>query len=74
MVQGYDSLLLLQADRYMESFCEGEPKITGAYKEFEGYDEDGNIETSTSYTYNCEDCDETDCEHWKDFHEVEDED
>lgn len=71
MLKGYDSWLYQQADSYMESFCDGEPKVIGAYQEFEGYDENGRMETSTSYTYNCEDCEEKDCEHWKDFHEVE---
>lgn len=65
MVRGYDSWLLQQADNYMNSFCEGEPKVISAEKEYEpdGY--------SMSYTYNCEDCDERDCEHWKDYHEEE---
>ena len=67
----YDSWLLNQADEYMESFCEGEPKVVGSEKEFEGYDSDGNIEYSTSYTYSCEDCDDRECEHWKDFHQSE---
>lgn len=71
MVAGYDAWLLKQADDYMESFCDGEPKVIGAYKEYEGTNEDGSIEYSTSYEYSCSECDETDCEHWKDFHEDE---
>ena len=71
MVQGYDSWLYQQADNYMESFCDGEPKVIGAEQEFEGYDDDGGVLTSTSYTYSCEECEEKDCEHWKEFHEKE---
>lgn len=71
MVQGYDSWLLQQADEYMSRDCEGEPQVISAEKEFEGYDEKGCVEYSMSYTYNCEECDERDCEHWKDFHEDE---
>ena len=74
MVQGYDSWLLQQADNYMNSFCEGEPKVIDAEKEFEGYDEDGNVEYSMSYTYSCQECDETNCEYWKEFHDVEEDD
>jgi hypothetical protein len=67
----YDSWLLQQADEYMSSGCDGEPQIVDAEKVFEGYDEDGRMEYSTDYTYSCEDCEETDCEHWKDFHQKE---
>ena len=56
----YDSWLLEQADRHMSSdFCEGEPKIIRAEKEYEpdGY--------SMNYIYNCEECDCEECEYWK---------
>ena len=67
----YDSWLLQQADEYMSSGCDGEPQIVDAEKVFEGYDEDGRMEYSMDYTYSCEDCEETDCEHWKEFHPEE---
>jgi hypothetical protein len=67
----YDSWLLQQADEYMSSGCDGEPQIVNAEKVYEGTDADGNIEYSIDYTYSCEDCEETDCEHWKDFHQKE---
>ena len=73
-MSAYDSWLLRQADEYMESFCDGEPKVIDAYKEFEGYDSEGNPEYSMDYTYSCEDCEETDCEYWKQFHDTEEED
>ena len=68
MVVGYDAWLLKQADDYMESFCDGEPKVIVAEQVYEDRDADGNIEYSMDYTYSCEECEETDCEHWKDFH------
>lgn len=52
----YDSWLLRQADEYM-SDCE--PKIIRAEK---AYEPDGY---SMEYTYNCDECDNTECEHWK---------
>ena len=60
----YDQWLLDQADRYC-SPCE--PKIVGSHQEYEGTNEDGSIEYSTEAIYNCEDCDETDCEYWKEY-------
>lgn len=67
----HDAWLLSQADEYMESFCEGEPKVINTEEEFEGYDEDGRVITSTNYIYSCEECEEKECEHWKDFHKKE---
>ena len=65
----YDSWLLQQAEEYMSnSFCDGEPEVIDSYQEYEGKDENGNIETSTVYVYNCEDRDNDNCEHWKEFH------
>ena len=65
----YDSWLLQQAEEYMSNaFCDGEPEVIDSYQEYEGQDENGNIETSTVYVYNCEDCDNDNCEHWKEFH------
>ena len=64
----YDNWLAQQVDRYMEGFCDGEPAVINSYEEYEGKDENGNIETSTVYVYNCEDCDNDICEHWKEFH------
>ena len=52
----------------MEGFCVGEPAVINSYEEYEGKDENGNIETSTVYVYNCEECDNDNCEHWKEFH------
>ena len=48
--------------------CEGKPAIIGYEKEFEGTDELGKPMFSTVGVYNCEDCDENDCEYWKEFH------
>ena len=67
----YDAYLAQQVEDYMSSGCDGEPQIVDAEKVYEGTDADGNIEYSMDYTYSCEDCDETDCEHWKDFHSEE---
>ena len=69
----YDSWLLQQADDFMSSGCEGEPEIIHSEKIYEGTDEDGNIEYSWDHTYNCEECDERDCEHWAEFHDEEEE-
>lgn len=67
----YDAYLAQQVDDYMSSGCDGEPYIIDAQEEFEGYDDEGNIEYSMDYTYSCEDCNEKDCEHWKEFHPEE---
>ena len=58
MVKGYDEWLLRQADNYMTSFCDGEPRIIRAEKQYEpdGY--------SMDYIYNCDECDCTECEYW----------
>ena len=65
----YDSWLLQQAEEYMSNaFCDGEPEVIDSYQEYEGKDENGNIETSTVYVYNCEDCDNDECKYWKEFH------
>ena len=56
MVAGYDNWLLQQADEYM-SDCE--PKIIKAEK---AYEPDGY---SMEYTYNCDECDNEECEYWK---------
>ena len=65
----YDSWLLQQAEKYMSNaFCDGEPEVIDSYQEYECKDENGNIETSTAYVYNCEECDNDNCEHWKEFH------
>ena len=63
----YDDYLAKCVDDYMNSFCDGEPKVIGAEKEYEGYDENGRIEYSTNYTYSCEECDCEDCEHWAEY-------
>ena len=69
----YDAYLAKCVEDYYDSFCDGEPKVIGVEKEYEGRDEDGNIEYSESYTYSCEECDNRECEHWKEYHEDEDE-
>ena len=68
----YDSWLLKQADEYMESSCDGEPQVVDSYQEYEGKDSEGNVETSTVYVYSCEDCDNDECDHWREFHETDD--
>jgi hypothetical protein len=62
MVAGYDSWLLRQADEYMRD-CE--PEIIRAEK---AYEPDGY---SMEYTYNCECCDNTECEHYKEYNNYE---
>lgn len=44
-----------------EGGCTCEPKIISAEKEYEpdGY--------SMSYTYNCEECDNEECEYWSEY-------
>ena len=69
----YDNWLAQQVDKYMDSSCGGEPQVIDSYQEYDGQDENGNIETSTVYVYSCEECDNDNCEHWKEFHQVEDE-
>lgn len=47
--------------------CEGEPKIIGIEKEYEFTNDDGSFETSDSYIYNCHECDNKECEYWKEY-------
>ena len=49
-----------------EFICQ--PEVISAYKEFEGYYDNGKIETSINYTYNCEECLEYKCKYWHKFH------
>ena len=70
-MSSYDSWLLKQADDYMErTTCEG-PHVIDVHYEYEGTDENGRVEYSTDYVYSCEECEETECEDWKDFHPEE---
>lgn len=73
MTYSYDDYLAKCVEDFENSGCDGEPKIIRVEKEYEGRDADGNIETSDSYTYNCEECDCEDCEHYYEFHEKEEE-
>ncbi len=53
----YDQWLLNQAEKYTTS-CE--PKVVGTHQE----PQDGEI--STEPIFNCEDCQECDCDFWED--------
>lgn len=57
----YDGWLLRQADKYWEP-CE--PEIIKAEKVYE------NDGYSMDYTYNCQMCDNTECENWREYNEV----
>ena len=48
--------------------CDGEPQVINKEIEFEGYDDEGFPETSVTITYSCEECDNYECEHWKEHH------
>lgn len=65
----YDEYLARQIELYTEP-CE--PKVIRVDKEYEGTNYDGSIEYSEDPIYNCEECDQIDCEHYKEFHNVED--
>lgn len=71
MNYSYDDYLAQRVEDYMNSFCDGEPKVIAVNKEYEFTNEDGSIETSDSYTYSCEECDNKECEHWHEFHKCE---
>lgn len=54
----------MEYERARELACEPcEPKIIRAEK---AYEPDGY---SMEYTYNCEECDNEECEHWKEHNE-----
>lgn len=57
----YDTYLAQRADKYMDNFCQGEPKVVSAEME---YEPDGN---SISYTYSCQECENKDCEYWQEY-------
>ena len=56
----YDTWLAQQVDNYMQG-CE--PTVVGVHQE----PQDGEI--SSEPIFNCEDCDNDECEDWKEFHE-----
>ena len=62
----YDTYLLNEAEKHNRD-CE--PTVVSSGKEYEGRDEDGNIEYSTSNTFNCETCDNAYCEYWSEFND-----
>ena len=62
----YDSWLDKQAEEYN---AECVPKAISVHQEYEGCDEDGNIEYSQSYNMNCEACDERDCKFWAEWND-----
>lgn len=45
------------------------PEIIENQLEFEGFDEEGNMETSDNYIYNCHYCEAKDCEYWSKYNE-----
>ena len=64
MNYSYDDYLAEQIRIYTEP-CE--PKVIKIEKEYEGCDSEGNIEFSNNPIYNCEECDNLECEYYKDF-------
>lgn len=50
---------------YLSSDCE--PEVTGIYREFEGFDDEGRMETSDNLIYNCEDCSNKECSYWSKY-------
>lgn len=44
-----------------------EPEVIYIEEEFEGFDNDGYMETSTHNVYNCQECDEEECKYWKEY-------
>lgn len=62
----YDDYLARCAEEYNK---ECTPEVIRVHKEYEGRNEDGTIEYSTSGEYNCQECDNDECEHWKDYNE-----
>lgn len=62
----YDNYLLNEAEKHNRD-CE--PTVVSSEKEYEGVDGNGNIEYSTSNTFNYQNCDNTECEHWSRFND-----
>lgn len=61
MVRGYERAAQ-EYERYLDNAgCTCEPKIIRAEK---AYEPDGY---SMEYTYNCDECDDTECEYWKEY-------
>lgn len=60
----FDNWLLNQADEYYED-CE--PKVINFSEEFEYFDENGKAVITHTPIFNCESCDEKDCEFWSDY-------
>ena len=56
----YDTWLAQQVEDYMR-VCE--PTVVGVHQE----PQDGEI--ASEPIFNCEDCDNDECEYWKEFHE-----
>lgn len=61
MLSNYDNWLLNQADEY---YSECMPAPVNVDYEFEGYNEGGRPINTPQFIYNCEGCEQTDCEHW----------
>lgn len=66
MSYSYDDYLAQRVEDWENSFCDGEPKVIGKELEYEGPNE-----YSTNYIYNCEECDNKECENWHKFHKCE---
>lgn len=49
-------------ERNRDNFGYCEPKVVAIHQEYEG-----EGEYSTSPIYNCEDCDDRECEYWSDY-------
>lgn len=61
---GYDGWLANQVEKYYE---ECTPKPVDVHLEFEGRDEMGNLDYSEHIIYNCEECDNSECEYWEKY-------
>lgn len=62
----YDDYLAARAEEFNKECV---PEVINVHQEYEGRNEDGTIEFSTSGEYNCQECDNRECEHWKDYNE-----
>ena len=46
------------------------PEVIKSHYEFDGYDENGNVESTLVKYYNCEYCYDKDCENWSKYNEI----
>ena len=56
-------------EKEAEVYGECEPEIIGSQDNYEYTNNDGQVISSQEYLYNCNECNETDCEHWRKYNE-----